>query len=203
MKIFISVSSAFIYKNLILIILITFVVNSSICQTTSYNDSIFSKAKLNQLILDGKFDSLFNKQDTLVMVFNLSGSTYRRYDIIRFYKKDDSIYIKPEIRTTIDKEEIILVDERKYNINKNDSLSFECFIKKLQLTLIEIPDSLCEKSVFMSMGVFHKWGKKYYAERLTEEHTIFYNFYNRIMHVLYPDIEEFVPIIILEVVEDE
>lgn len=189
-------------KVLIFVFLMALSIKPSICQTLNSHDSLLTKARLNQLVLQGKLEHLFSNQDTLVMNLNLSGCTFRRFDIIKFYKNDSSIYIKPEIKTTFDKEETILGQVKRYKTNQNDTLNFEYFISKLQLTLPEIPDSLGEKSIFMTMGVFHKWGRRYYSERMTEEHLRFYNLYLRIMHEMYPEMEEFV-INKLEIIEDE
>ncbi len=201
-KIFIPISLRFNIKVLTLIVFIAFSIKPSICQTLNFQDSLPTKAKLNQLVLQGKLDNLFSNQDTLVMCLNLSSCTYRRFDIIRFYKNDSSIYIKPEIKTTFDKEEIIWGKVKKYKTNKNDSLNFEYFISKLQLTLPGIRDSLGDKSVFVTMGVLHKWDKKYYSERMAEENSRFYNLYLGIMHEIYPEMEEFMPIK-LEIIRDE
>ncbi len=55
----------------------------------------------------------------------------------------------------------------------------------------------------MSIGVLHKWGEKYYTERMTEEHSRFYKLYFLIMHEIYPEIEEYTPLQIIEIIEDD
>lgn len=54
----------------------------------------------------------------------------------------------------------------------------------------------------MTMGVFHKWGIKYYSERIAEENSRFYNLFLSIMHEIYPEMDEFATIK-LEIIEDE
>jgi len=201
-KIFVPIPLIFNIKVLTLMFLMALSIKPSICQILNSYDSLLIKGRLNQLVLQGRLDHLFSSQDTLVMYLNLSGCSFSRFDIIKFYKNDSSIYIKPEIKITFDKEETILGQVKRYKTNQNDTLNFEYFISELQLTLPEIPDSLGEKSIFMTMGVFHKWGKKYYSERMTDEHSRFNDLYLRIMHKMYSEMEEFVTNK-LEIVEDE
>jgi hypothetical protein len=60
--------------------------------------------------------------------------------------------------------------------------------------MAEKPDSLANNSLFISMGVLHKWGKKYYLRKLTDEYFRFYNLYIGIMHKIYPELIEYTPI---------
>jgi len=75
-------------------------------------------------------------------------------------------------------------------------------LPNFEFSLPEIPDRLDDTSIFMTMGVFHKWGIKYYSERMAEENLRFNNLYLRIMHEIYPEMDEFATIK-LEIIEDE
>jgi hypothetical protein len=180
-----------------------FIAYSCISETENKNSSKLSKTQLNQFLINGQLDSLFNSEDTLIMYFNLSGCIDRRYDIIRFYRISNVIFIRPEIKITFDEEKIIQGKEKKYSLSKNDTLSFEYFISHIQRTLSEEPDSLEEKSGLMSIGVSTKWGRIYFSERMTDEHSRIYRLYIKIMHEIYPEMEEYRPIQIIEIIEDD
>jgi hypothetical protein len=190
-------------KNIIVIIFVSFIAHLCINETENKNISKLSKTQLNQLLIDGQLDSLFNNNDTLILYLNLSGCIDRRYDIIRFYRISNAIFIRPEIKITFGEEKIIQGKEKKYSLTKNDTLSFEYFTSLIHRTLSEGPDSLKEKSGFMSIGVSTKWGKTYFSERMTEEHSRIFRLYIRIMHEIYPEMEEYKPIQIIEIIEDD
>lgn len=187
----------------IIVILIFLITQSCFDKTNNKNEPELSKTQLNHLLINGQLDSLVNNKDTLIMFLNLSGCLHRRYDKIRFYRISKTIFIRPEIKITFDEKQIIQGKEKKYSLSKTDSLSFEYLISDIHRKLSEGPDSLGEKSVFMSIGVLHKWGEKYYSERMTEEHSRFYKIYFLIMHEIYPEMEEYRPIQILEIIEDD
>jgi hypothetical protein len=189
-------------KNLIIIIFISFIAHSCVSETENKNLSKISNTQTNQFLINGQLDSLINSEDTLILYLNLSGCIDRRYDKIRFYRISNTIFIRPEIKLAFGEEEIIQGKEKKYSLLKNDTLSFEYFISHIHRTLSEEPDSLKGKSGFISIGVSPKWGKTYFSERMTSEQSRIYRLYIRIMHEIFPEMEEYRPIQIIEIIED-
>lgn len=142
----------------------------------------------------GEIERLVNDSDTLVMSIYLSGCILMRTDIINFFRISDSVYFQPEIHTYCDVHQIEKVKAKNYSALKNDTLNFDHFLKNAEGTLTDKPDKAGTKSVFLSLGVLHKWSKNLYCDKMTDEYSGVFRMYFEIMHQYYPAMEQFDPI---------
>lgn len=156
----------------------------------------------NAQLHTGEIERLVNDRDTLVLSVYLSGCIQWRTDFIKFYRVSDSVYIQPEIYLDGDVRKGERIRARNYSALKNDTLNFDHLLRNAQETLTDALDSAERKSVFISLGVLHKWSKKYYYDKMSEEHSVVYRMYFEIMHQYYPEIELFDPIGITIIEED-
>jgi len=160
-----------------------------------------SKEEIESYITNGQLKELIKNTDTLNFSIRLSGCTYRRIDLVSFFKKQDIIYIKPEIRMTIDRDTIISGKTKVYD-KFNDTLSFEGLLTKIHELQIKNIDT-SENKFSISIGIFKKWDYKYSFDRDSPYFLEIKNYYFNIMNTIYPEIEEFKTIEILEIVEDK
>lgn len=186
--------------NIIFLILFAFIfIQPCFSQTKNKTENKIPTNQLNQFLINGQLDSLFSLEDTLKMHFYLFGGFYSRADNIMFYKDSNTFYIKPEIIETFNSgNKIVIGKEKKYNLSKNDSLNFEYLIGDMQKTLFEKRDSIGEMKPCISIGVFNKWGKNYYSVKWSDDYFRIYKLFERIMFEIYPEMEEYKPLIIID-----
>lgn len=178
-------------KKLYFILSFLFFVVVFSCSPTKKNPPISIDEKIDSLISIGHLSELFVEPDTLNMTFYLSGCMNRRYDLVSFVKKNDTLFVSAEIRFKLNKEDTTLCETVKYNLAASDSLSFENLLINIYNQQSLITDSTEYKYVFMSMGVHKKWGRKCFLDKNDISNSRFFHFYNGIMHIIYPETDYF------------
>ncbi|MFB6344063.1 hypothetical protein ACE1ET_20260 [Saccharicrinis sp. FJH62] len=159
------------------------------------NNSQKDEYQIQNLIANGELKNFSSLNDTLTLVFNLSGCIDRRFDFIKIFRVKNKTLINAEIVDNFH-EQPRFFESKIYDLSVNDSLSFENLIQQIQKYEIQVRDtnnSQESKSIFLSLGALNKWGKYYSIEKLTEERSEFYKMYLSVMHRIYPDIEDFRP----------
>lgn len=156
------------------------------------NCSKFTEIQIDNLISKGRLNDLFCNNDTLIMAFNMKGCIYNRFDIIKFFRAKEEIFIKAQINIHMDSLQIINCKTLKIKLGTNDSISFEKLLIELQQTK---KDTSNHKSIFLSMGVKQKWERNYPYNRMSSDEPDYINMYLKVMHELYPNIKEFEPFI--------
>lgn len=158
-----------------------------------------SKSDIESYISKGQLNKLFNNTDTLNFSINLSGSIYRRIDLVTFFKKQDTIYVIPEIRVIFDSDTIISA-KKKY-IKLSDRQDFERLLIKIHKLQAKKIDNT--NKVKISIGVLNKWGFNYSFDRDSQNFIEIKDYYLNIMNIIYPEIEEYKTYGAVEIVDDQ
>jgi hypothetical protein len=188
-----------------LLFLVIGFLNINLCngQTDKINDSLNYKAKMVRYISEGNLDSLINDTDTLRIFFNRSGCIFCEHDFVFFFKQNNTLYVKCNILIGCSDFDTIFCPLKEYQFNKTDTLSWGFLLSQIHKIAKDYRDSLVETRNILSIGVFHKWGKMYYLDPQTYEFSYFLDLYDKIMHSIYPDIENFTPITKIEYIFED
>ena len=188
-----------------IILLVLF--NSCEFNKTKFSDNKeYTKDEIDTYISNGQFSKLITHKDTLNFSINLSGYTDSRIDVISFIKIANDIYIRAIIRkynrqitnNELDYEISFRGEFKKYVVI-NDSLNFDNLLSKIHKSqLKKVPSN----QIWISLGVKNKWGNNYVFNSDSLHFNVIRKQYFEIMNKIYPEIKQFKPLGVTEIVED-
>jgi hypothetical protein len=189
---------------LIALIAVAFTFKAVSCKSDNgdkADNSISLQTEFDANFCQGQLSKLINAPDTLIFHINLSGCMNKRFDIISFFKKQDTIYLFPKIIEIWDIEKTISGYKTRY-FKINDSLNFENLLINICNFESEKIDT-DENRILLSLSVKNKWYKKYYCSRDNPYFVELKNYYLAIMNSFYPEMVEFQNMGELEIIEGE
>ena len=167
------------------------------CQSQVKYEKLNDKDQIGIYLSNGRLESLIPDDDTLSVYFNLSGSINFRSDKINFFRENNQVFINYQLHLILDDDEIMNGIKAEYSLSDEDSISFENLLKTVFLLTSNAKEPIEDSTILMSIGVRNEWGRKYFTKSNSEDRTNLTSLYMNVMHKIYPEQDEFVPIEII------
>jgi len=167
------------------------------CQSQDKNGKRNDKDRIENYLTNGRLDSLIPDDDTLSVYLNLSGCVNFRSDKIDFFKENDHVFINYQLHLILGDDEIMNGIKAEYLLSDKDSISFENLLRTVFLLSSNLKDPIEDSTFLMSIGVRNVWGRKYFTENKSEDRSKLTSLYMNVMHKIYPERDEFVPMEII------
>ncbi len=174
---------------------------SSFAQSADSLNHFFSRENVDRLLVNNQLDSLIGDHDTLKIYFNNYGSFENYMNQVLIFRRSSSLYVINEVISFSNgkkKEKKQEGLEREYITNPRDTLSFEQLFSRAHCNLSTSPDTIINKRAVISIGMYRKWGRIYYADMYSDEYANIRNYLTCVMHKYFPEIDRFTPLIIVD-----